>query len=64
MSGLDKFLEYRELIYVKKFNLGNYENETISLTIDLAHNEDVNDAFRKLKAKVLQLHAEGTKKET
>jgi len=58
MSGLDKFLKYRELVYSKKFNLGNYENETISLTIDLSHNEDVNDAFRKLKAKVLQLQAE------
>lgn len=61
MSGLDRFLKYRELTYKKTFNIGNYESETITLSIDLDHNENIDESFKKLKAKVLQLHAEGKK---
>ena len=58
MSGLDQFLNYKEIGYMKKFNLGNYETEQISLSINLNHNADVDEAFKKLKAKVHQLHNE------
>jgi len=54
--SLDAYLKYKELSYQKKFNLGNYETEQISLSINLDHNESVDEAFRKLKAKVLELH--------
>jgi len=58
MNGLDQFLNYKEIAYMKKFNLGNYETEQISLSANLDHNTDVDEAFKKLKAKVHQLHNE------
>lgn len=42
--------------YEKKFNTGNYENETISLEVELTEGETEEVVFDKLKDKVYKLH--------
>lgn len=64
MSGIEKYLKYKELTYQKNFNLGNYESERIILKIDVDHDANIEEVFKRLKTKVHQLHMEGTKKET
>lgn len=45
-----------KLTYAKLFNLGNYENERIEITIDLAPGVAVADAFNELRDLVEQQH--------
>ena len=47
-------MKIRTIRFVKKFNLGNYETQDIDLTADLEENENADEAFLKLKKKVLE----------
>jgi len=49
----------RELHYARKFNLGNYESEEIGLVVQLDQVEDLDEAFKTLKAQVFRLHGDG-----
>ena len=49
----------RVLEYGRTFNLGDYESERITLTVDLDETEDMDEAFRTTKARVFHLHEEG-----
>ena len=48
-------MKIKQIIYTKKFNLGNYETQDIQLTAELNENENVDEAFIKLKKKVLEM---------
>lgn len=52
-------MKVQEMGYSRKFNLGNYETEEISLTASLEDLEDIAEAFRELKQTVFGLQAEG-----
>ena len=48
-------MEVKKNRYEKKFNLGNYENETISLEAEITSNENETEAYDKLRQKVFNL---------
>lgn len=48
-------MKIRTIRYVRKFNLGNYETQDIDLTAEVGENENVDEAFLKLKKKVLEM---------
>ena len=52
-------MKYRELEYARTSNLGNYENERITLKVDLDETEDIDESFRTLKATVFRLQSKG-----
>ena len=45
-----------EIEYRKLFNLGNYENQAISLRASLDEGEDLEEAFKRLYVEVHKLH--------
>jgi len=59
----DLRLKIKEVEYSRTFNLGQYESERIGLKVELDESEDLDEAFRNIKARVLQLH-EGSRIET
>ena len=48
-------MKLKQIIYTRKFNLGNYETQDIQLTAELDEDENVDEAFMKLKKKVLEM---------
>jgi hypothetical protein len=48
-------MRLKQLVYRKKFNLGNYETQDIELTAELFDTDDINEVFSKLKKKILEL---------
>lgn len=52
-------MKYKELEYSRTFNLGQFQSEKITLSVDLGPIEDLDEAFRTVKAKVFKLHEEG-----
>lgn len=48
-------MKVRTIRYVRKFNLGNYETQDIELIAEVGENENVDEAFLKLKKKVLEM---------
>lgn len=48
-------MRLKQIVYTKKFNLGNYETQDIQLTAELDENENIDEAFLKLKKKVLEM---------
>lgn len=48
------------LTYTKRFNLGNYESEEISLTVDLDEGEKASEILPKLKALVNSQGSKGS----
>ena len=48
-------MKLKQITYTRKFNLGNYETQDIQLTAELDENENVDEAFMKLKKKVLEM---------
>jgi len=55
-------LKIKEVEYSRTFNLGQYESERIGLKVELDETEGLDEAFRNVKARVLQLH-EGSRME-
>jgi Cys-tRNA synthase (O-phospho-L-seryl-tRNA:Cys-tRNA synthase) len=49
-----KFL-YKELSYRRVQNLGNYSTETLELTVTVENDQDIDDIFKEIKAKVRYL---------
>lgn len=52
-------MKFKELEYARTFNLGNYENEKITLKAELDETKNIFDVFKDLKATVLSLQKEG-----
>lgn len=46
-------MKAKQVTYERKFNLGNYETETISLTVELDEGEKFNDALSIARKAVL-----------
>lgn len=54
-------MKYRQLEYSRTFNLGDYQSERISLTVDLDDVlEDLDETFKTTKAQVFRLHEKGS----
>jgi len=51
-------MKLRQLVYRKKFNLGNYETQDIELVAELGENDNADEEFLKLKKKVLEMGAQ------
>ncbi|MDH5439098.1 MAG: hypothetical protein OEZ48_09550 [Candidatus Bathyarchaeota archaeon] len=56
-------MKMKEVEYSRTFNLGEYESERIGLKAELDEAEDLDEAFRNIKERVLRLH-EGSRMET
>jgi len=48
-------MKITQIIYRRKFNLGGYETQDIELTAEVSENENIDEAFLKLKKKVLDM---------
>ena len=48
-------MKYKTIEFTKKFNLGNYETQDIKIQVELDEDENVDEAFLKLKKKVLEM---------
>ncbi len=48
-------MKIKQIIYTRKFNLGNYETQDIQLTAEVDENENLDEVFIKLKKKVLEM---------
>lgn len=51
----DVKLHYKELSYRRVQNLGNYSTETVELTVTVENDQDIDDVFKEIKAKVRYL---------
>lgn len=47
-------MQYKTISYKQIRNLGNYQSETLEITVELSEGEDINKAIEKLKTKVLK----------
>ena len=54
-------MKLKELTYTRTFNLGNFENEKISLKIELEPTDYLDETFKRLKETVERLHITGGK---
>ena len=52
-------MKYLQLEYSRTFNLGQYESERVGLTVEVDPDEDVDEVFRTVKARVFSLHEGG-----
>ena len=50
-------MKLRQIVFRKKFNLGNYETQDIELTGELSDNDNADEKFLELKKKVLEMGA-------
>ena len=48
-------MNFKSIEFTKKFNLGNYETQDIRILVELDEGENVDEAFLKLKKKVLEM---------
>ena len=48
-------MKCKTIEFTKKFNLGNYETQDIRILVEIEENENVDEAFVKLKKKVLEM---------
>ena len=48
-------MEIREISFRRKFNLGNYESMDIELTATIGPEDDVDEVFKALDKKTVQL---------
>jgi len=48
-------MKYKTIEFTKKFNLGNYETQDIKILVEVEEGENVDEAFLKLKKKVLDM---------
>ncbi len=48
-------MEIREITFRRKFNLGNYETMDIELTATIGPEDDVDEVFKALDKKTVQL---------
>ncbi len=48
-------MKFKTIEFTKKFNLGNYETQDIRILAEIEENENVDEAFVKLKRKVLEM---------
>ena len=48
-------MKYKTIEFTRKFNLGNYETQDVRILVELDENENVDEAFVKLKKKVLEM---------
>ena len=48
-------MEIREITFRRKFNLGNYETMDIELTATIGPEDDVEEVFKALDKKTVQL---------
>ena len=49
-------MQIMEVHYTRKFNLGNYESEEISLSAQLEAGDSLDEVFKTLKGQVMRLH--------
>lgn len=56
-------MKIKEIEYSRTSNLGQYESERIGPRVELEEREDVDQAFRTIKARVLRLHEETLRRE-
>ena len=48
-------MKYKTIEFTKKWNLGNYETQDVKILAEVEENENVDEAFLKLKTKVLEM---------
>jgi len=48
-------MKIKTIEFTKKFNLGNYETQDINILAEVDEKENVDEAFLKLKKKVLEM---------
>ena len=48
-------MKYKTSEFTRKFNLGNYETQDIKILAEVDEGENVDEAFLKLKKKVLEM---------
>ena len=49
-------MQILEVRYSRRFNLGNYESEEISLAAQLEAGDELDEVFKTLKSQVMRLH--------
>lgn len=47
-------MQYKTISYKQIRNLGNYQSETLEITVELSEGEDINEAIKALKTKVFE----------
>jgi len=48
-------MKYKTIEFTKKWNLGNYETHDVKIQAEVEEGENVDEAFLKLKTKVLEM---------
>jgi len=48
-------MKIKRILYRRKFNLGDYENEDLELEGELEEDDDIKEEFKKLKKQVENL---------
>lgn len=51
-------MKFKNIEFTKKTNLGNFENHDVKIQAELEENDNIDEAFKELKAKVEFLGAQ------